>query len=279
MNASTVAVRAGFQRGWIEFRQIMTNAGDLVGWLWPWVIAIVVMYVLRDKTVPGTSFSLGSQAIPGLLAWNILHTGLMGMSVGLTMERDDGTLLRMKATPNGMIGYLIGKVVSQATLTVAVMFIILVPAAFLFDGLRLGSVSSWLTLAWVLMLGLVAMLPFGAILGSLFRNAGSLSIITLLIMGLVAISGVFYPINGFPEWLQWLGQAFPLYWLALGMRSALLPEAMSTVEIGQSWRHLETIGVLGVWAVVGFVLAPIVLRRMARRESGSSVAPARQKTP
>jgi ABC-2 type transport system permease protein len=44
------------------------------------------------------------------------------------------------------------------------------------------------------------------------------------------------------------------------------------VEIGGSWRHLETFGVLGLWAVVGLALAPVVLRRMARRESGSAVA-------
>ena len=36
-------------------------------------------------------------------------------------------------------------------------------------------------------------------------------------------------------------------------------------------------GVLGVWAVVGLVLAPIVLRRMARRQTGSAIAAARDK--
>jgi ABC-2 type transport system permease protein len=49
------------------------------------------------------------------------------------------------------------------------------------------------------------------------------------------------------------------------------------VEIGHSWRHLETLGVLGAWATVGLILAPIVLRRMARRESGSRVADRREK--
>jgi ABC-2 type transport system permease protein len=32
-----------------------------------------------------------------------------------------------------------------------------------------------------------------------------------------------------------------------------------------------------VWAVAGLVLAPMVLRRMARRESGSSVQARREK--
>jgi ABC-2 type transport system permease protein len=44
--------------------------------------------------------------------------------------------------------------------------------------------------------------------------------------------------------LQWAGQVFPVYWLGLGMRSALLPNAMAAVEVGHSWRHLATFGVL-----------------------------------
>jgi ABC-2 type transport system permease protein len=49
------------------------------------------------------------------------------------------------------------------------------------------------------------------------------------------------------------------------------------VEIGGSWRHLETLVVLGGWVVIGFALAPVVLRRMARRESGSAVAARRER--
>ena len=52
---------------------------------------------------------------------------------------------------------------------------------------------------------------------------------------------------------------------------------MAAVEVGHSWRHLATFGVLSAWAVAGFVLAPAVLRRMARRESGSTVAARREK--
>jgi ABC-2 type transport system permease protein len=80
-----------------------------------------------------------------------------------------------------------------------------------------------------------------------------------------------------PEWVQGLAQVFPVYWLGLGMRSAMLPDSMSAVELGESWRHLETLGVLTAWAVVGVLVAPMVLRRMARRESGSSVAARREK--
>ena len=45
----------------------------------------------------------------------------------------------------------------------------------------------------------------------------------------------------------------------------MLPAEMVAVEIGQSRRTLEMFAVLGLWAVIGVVLAAILLRRMARR--------------
>jgi ABC-2 type transport system ATP-binding protein len=48
-----------------------------------------------------------------------------------------------------------------------------------------------------------------------------------------------------------LGEAEKMYWLGLGMRSVLLPASAASVEIGDSWRHLQTVGVLGIWAVLG----------------------------
>jgi ABC-2 type transport system permease protein len=41
--------------------------------------------------------------------------------------------------------------------------------------------------------------------------------------------------------------------------------------------HLATFGVVGAWAVAGLLVAPALLRRVARRESGSSVAARREK--
>jgi ABC-2 type transport system permease protein len=268
------AVRVGLQRGWIEFRQTLTTAQDLWGYLFPSVIFLVVMFFQRGSSVAG--FSLGAMTLPGVLGMSVGFAGLLTVAQQLTVEREDGTLLRAKATPDGMLGYLIGKITLVGGMSVISLLIILVPGLVMFDGLSTG-VDAWLTLAWVLVLGLVATMPIGAIIGSLFSSPRSMGLIMLPMMGLIAISGIFYPITGYPEWLQWIAQVFPMYWLGLGMRSALLPDGLAMAEIGQSWRHLETVGVLGVWAVIGLVAAPVVLRRMARRESGSSVAARREK--
>ncbi|NES16607.1 MULTISPECIES: ABC transporter permease [Micromonospora] len=277
MNPTMAAVRAGLRRGVIELRNTFSNGQDLWNYFFPTAALLVTMFFMRGSTVPGTSFSLGARTLPSALGMGLAFGGMLVLASQLVMEREDGTLLRAKATPNGMLGYLIGKITLMSTVALVSMLLQLVPALFFLDGLQITSASAWFTLLWVAVLGLVATLPMGAVLGSLIENPRNLGLIMLPNMGLIALSGIFYPINGYPGWLQAVAQVFPIYWLGLGMRSALLPDSMAAVELGGSWRHLETLGVLAAWAVLGLLLAPVVLRRMARRESGSRVAARRER--
>ncbi len=277
MNPALAATRAGLSRGWIELKQTLTTPGDLIAFLIMTGGFLAAMIWTRHTPVPGTHFSLSTTMLVSVLGLDIGVYGVVAMGDLLVVEREDGTLLRAKAIPNGMLGYLVGKVVNISGQIAFAVAITLLTGAFLFTGLAIGSPGSWLTLAWVLVLGLLATLPLGAVLGSLFPSERSTALIVLLLAGLAAISGIFYPITHLPAFLQWTGQVFPMYWLGLGMRSALLPNAMAAAEVGHSWRHLATFGVLSAWAIAGIVLAPAMLRRMARRESGSKVAARREK--
>jgi ABC-2 type transport system permease protein len=277
--AIRAAVRAGLNAGWIELSHCFTMIEDAFEILPIPLISVAILLLVDAKHVhvPGTHFLIGSTLLAGMLIINVSLNGMAGMALTLTAAREDGTLLRAKATPNGMLGLLIGKIVvisGTIMLTVAGLLIVgLAP----FGGLALGSATSWLTLAWVLALGLLAMLSVGAVLGSLFRSVRSATVMITGIFLLVGASGIFTPIAQLPAWLQWVGQALPLYWLGLGVRSALLPGNLAAVEIGHSWRHLATAGVLSAWAIAGLVLAPILLRRVLRREAGSSVAARRER--
>lgn len=273
MSPRTMAIRTGWRRGVIELRQSFTNPGELVShFLWP-VLLLIALYFLRDRSFGATGFGLGALALPSMLGMNAAM-GMISMSQQLTADREDGTLLRAKATPNGMLGYLVSKVVSVAGGLIVDLAILLIPGLLIIGGLEVDR--PW-TLLWVLLLGLLATLPIGAVLGSVFTSARSQGLIQLPVLALIGVSGIFYPVTALPGWLEFVAQLTPIYWLGLGMRSALLPGDAVAVEVGESWRHLETVGVLGVWAVAGLLVAPVVLRRMARRESGSSVAGRREK--
>jgi ABC-2 type transport system permease protein len=271
------AVRTGVARGWIELKQTLSSPGDLVSMVVVTGGLLAAILATRHTHVPGTHFSLGTTMLVSMLGMGIGVNGVATMGQLLTVEREDGTLLRAKAIPHGMLGYLIGKVVNISGHVSFSVLTTLIIGGLLLKGLAIGNPGNWLMVIALLVLGLLATLPLGAVFGSLLPNAGRAGLMVVLVIGLSAISGIFYPITHLPVFLQWIGQLFPMYWLGLGMRAALLPNAMAAVEIGHSWRHLATFGVLSAWAVAGLVLAPVLLRRMARRESGSSVAARREK--
>lgn len=269
-------VRIGVTRGLIELRQVFTNAPDLIGQFLTPAISLGVLFLLRDKMYGDSGLSVAELAVPGLLGAIIAFNGMYALLNVLVLDREDGTLLRAKAIPKGMTGYFTGKIVSSTGSVIAQVVIVLGVGMVIIGGSSLSGLGAVATFAWVVLLGLLAVLPFGAILGS-FLDTRTAFLLTMPLMGLIAISGIFYPITALPGWLQAVGQLFPMYWLGLGMRSALLPADAAAIEIDQSWRHLETAAVLGVWAVAGLLLAPIILRRMAGRESGAAMAARRDK--
>lgn len=271
-----LAVRLGVSRGLIEYRNYLTSPDNLV-----WTVVfngafVLVLLFQRNSEIEGTSLAL--LTLPSLIGMLVAQGGYMGIASLLAYHREDGTLLRAKAVPHGMIGYFVAGLTQTALTVVSGLMVLLAVGLLLLDGLGSVGPTGWLLLLWLSILGMAATMPWGAIVGSLVKSAASGFGLTFLpIATLVAISGVFYPITALPGWVQAVAQCFPIYWMGLGMRAALLPGSAVAAEIGDSWRYLETTAVLGAWAVIGLLLTPAILRRMARKESGSAMEARRER--
>jgi ABC-2 type transport system permease protein len=267
-------LRSGLAGGLIELRQAFSGAALASQLLWP-AATLAALFFFRHRELAGSSFTIGALMLPGTLGMFVAF-GMMLMVQYLSADRADGTLLRARATPGGIAGYLAGKLITSSLSVLIYLAMIGVPGAFITGGLHLADVS-WARLAWVLILGMAGTQLLGAALGALVPSPQSAGYVSLPLLGLTAASGIFYPITAMPGWLQQTAQVFPVYWLGLGMRSALLPPGAASVEIARSWRTPQTAAVLGAWVIVGLIVAPLVLRRMARRESGSRVAQRRER--
>ncbi|WP_322633002.1 ABC transporter permease [Glycomyces albidus] len=276
MNTTAHEYRTGWKRALIETRNTLTSPSDLAGLVVPMLVAVAVLYFMRGVEVEGAPVSLGAMNMPGLIGMNVVFGGIITLVSMLVMDRVNGTLLRAKSMPGGMTGYLVGQIGSAAMFLSLTSIILLAVGLPLFDGLEFATPDRWLLFLAVLAIGLAAVMPLGAVLGALINNPKNMSLVMFPVMASVAVSGIFYKITALPEWLQWIGQALPMYWMGLGMRQALLPDSMAAVEIGGEWRTLTMFAVLALWAVASMALAPRLLRRMSRRESGSAVASRRQ---
>jgi len=272
-----LAARLGVRRGCIEMMQSLSTRADQI-----WIITLNAGFVLvlvfqRDSDLSGTGLSLALATLPGLIGMNVAMGGWMGTAQTLAVEREDGTLLRAKSTPNGMVGYLVARVTLAILSTLLGLVIFIVAGLFLLPGVGDVPLTGWLMLLAIFLLGMLATMPWGAIVGALVKSSGAgfgLSFLPMVV--LIVISGIFYPITAMPDWLHPVALVFPVYWLGAGMRDALLPDAAGAAELGGQFHTWETFGVLGLWAVVGLAIAPRVLRAMARRESGSAVESRKQ---
>lgn len=277
MNPVLHAIRTGLRRGWVDLLLSLRTPSDI----WFYVSTngglLAYLYFNRDRPIGDTGLTLPAVVLPSMIGAFIAFGGLVGPLYSISTEREDGTLLRLKAIPHGMAGYVSGQVVFQTLSALPALLLLIVPGMILFDGVLQAGLGSWLLAVLLIALGLLATLPLGMMFGSLVKNQRVVFLLgTVPAMALTGISGIFFPLTALPGWLQGIAQVFPVYWLGLGMRSVFLPDGAVAVEIGQSWRTFETLGVLGLWAAVGLALAPIVLRRMARRESGSLLEARRQ---
>ncbi|MDZ5623266.1 ABC transporter permease [Nocardioides sp. HM23] len=275
MSPTVHAVRIGVRRGLREFWQSVRSTQDQGFYLFTGILTVGYLFLRRNTEVEGTDLLLPSVALPSLLGLLVAFGVVIGPAYALAMEKEDGTLLRHKAVPHGLEGYFAGQLTFQSLSLVPQMLVILVPSFLLFDDL-MAAPSGWLTVAWVLGLGMMATMPIGMAIGALVPSSQKVGTWGMLpVMVLAGTSGIFYPVQRLWDWVEVVVQVFPLYWIGLGMRSAFLPDSAAAVEADGSWRTLETVAVLGLWAVVGALVTPVLLRRMARRQTGSQVEAAR----
>lgn len=271
------AVRVGARRGLTEFRLSLRSPEDLTFYAFWGIGAILLLWFNRDSEIDGVPLSFPALALPGLLAAMVVFGGVVGPAFALVTEKEDGTLLRAKAAPHGIVGYVTGQVVFQALGVLPMLVIVLVPSAFLFDGIMFRGATGWVAAVGFLLLGLLAAIPLGLAIGAVARKPSHVTTWGLLpVFGLITISGVFVPLQALWGWLQGVAQVFPMYWLGAGMRWAFLPQEAVAFELGGTWRPVEALVVVGAWALLGLLLAPVLLRRMSRRESGSVVQARRE---
>ncbi|MGM1029737.1 MAG: ABC transporter permease [Actinomycetota bacterium] len=203
--------------------------------------------------------------LPAMLAAGVFLSGVQNLGIEIATERADGTLQRLAATPLPVISYFLGKM-GQLLLTSLVQAALLLMVATTVFGLELPSdPGRWLTLAWVFFAALVCFAVLGVAVAQIPRTAASASAVVIPIaLVLQFISGIYLPFIIMPEWLQTIANVFPLAWVGHGMRAALLPDIASQLEVGAVWGLQSVAIALGIWAVIGTVVASMTFRWIKR---------------
>jgi ABC-2 type transport system permease protein len=203
-----------------------------------------------------------------MIASGIVLSSFQSLAIGIAIERDDGTLKRLRGMPMPPAAYFLGKIGLVLATSVVQLGVLLVVAA-LFFGLDLpASADLWLRFGWLFVLGAAAGTVLGIAYSSVPRSSRSAAaVVSPVVIVLQFVSGIFFVYNGLPGWMQGVAQVFPLKWLAQGMRSVFLPASFAGQEPGGSWQLPQAALVLAAWTVIGLLLCTRTFRWM-RRDAG-----------
>ena len=251
----------GLRRGGVELVQLVRDRTALV-----FTFAFPAMLLLLFGTIFGDSYrqtgvSASLVYSASMIAYGILTTGFVTMGAGLAMDREDGTLKRLRGTPITASAYLLGKVFLVLVLSTAEAVMLVLVGVLVFD-MPLPDAAHWLTFAWVFVLSVVACSLCGVAVSALVRHARTAgAILNVPVVALQFISGVFIqPVTQLPSWLITVSAFFPVKWMAQGFRYVFLPDSMRTFEAAGQWELGRVALVLGAWCVIGLALCLATFR-------------------
>jgi ABC-2 type transport system permease protein len=259
-------LRLGLSRVGYEVRMYFRQ-GDAVffTFLFPLVFLTIFSVAFSNgnfgKDASGHVVTAADYYLPAMLAAGLLLSGLQNLSVDIAGEKSDGTLKRLGGSPLPVFSYFIGKL-GRVLITGIAQAALLILVAWLLFGVTLPTAaSSWLTFAWVFLLGVTTCAVLGIALSALPRSGKSATAVIIPItLILQFISGVYLQFNVLPAWLQNFASIFPLKWLAQGMRSVFLPDSFKTLENGHEWNLTGVLIATVIWLVVGLVLCRVTFR-------------------
>ncbi|MEI7548981.1 MAG: ABC transporter permease [Actinomycetes bacterium] len=247
--------KIGVSRGNLEIRQFLRQRESVVfTLLFPVLLLLIFGSVFKNTISPGVTFS--QYFVAGMIASGLINTGFQQLAIMIPLERDDGTLKRLRGTPMPPASYFIGKILAVlASMFVQILLLLLVGT--LIFGVHLPTdMGHWITFTWVTLLGITGSTLLGIAFSSVPRSGrGASAMVTPIVLVLQFTSGVFFIFKDLPSWMQNVASIFPLKWLTQGMRSVFLPNDFASQEVAKSWQHGQVALMLSLWIVIGLLLA------------------------
>ncbi|GAB3858583.1 ABC transporter permease [Dactylosporangium cerinum] len=252
----------GRSRGYVEVLQLIRQKDAIIfTFAFPALLTILLGLIFNTPVTPGSSTTHSQVFAAGMIAYGILSTAFISIGVGIAVDREDGTLKRLRGTPITAGSYFIGKIVLVFFAALFEVLLLLLVGVLLFDLPLPSSGERWFTLGWLLVLSVIACTLLGIAASSLARTSRSApAVLNLPVLVLQFTSGIFVHIATLPSAMINVSALFPVKWMGQGFRSVFLPDALAAQEVAGSWEPGRTALVLGAWCVIGLVLSLVTFR-------------------
>ena len=175
---------------------------------------------LRIQTLYNPEGITRYNIVPGLMGVVLTMTMIMITGLGITRERERGTMENLLSMPAHPAEVLIGKIIPYILLGYIQVGLILSAAYGLFHVPMIGSLPLLLAATFVF---IVANLAMGITFSTLAKNQlQAVQMAYFFFLPSIMLSGFMFPFRGMPRWAQYLGEVLPLTHFLRIVRGILL---------------------------------------------------------
>lgn len=178
---------------------------------------------LQRGETDGEAIRYVDWVVPGILGMNMMYSALWGVGYVVVRYRQSGYLRRLKATPLTKFEFLSAQVLSRLLVTLTASVIVFIGTNLMLDYKMVGSIALLLLIA---LIGGLAMITLGLAIACRTESKefadGLLNAITF---PMLLLSGVWFSLDGSPEWVQMIAQVLPLTHVLEAARAVMLDNA------------------------------------------------------
>ncbi len=209
---------------------------------------------MMGSLAPGVDFT--QFMFPGIIGMTVLMNSLMG-AISVVWDREFGFLKEVLVAPISRVSVTVGKTLGSATVALFQGMLLL-----LLSPLIGASPSLWTILALVplILLLAVSMSSMGILLATRIKSMQAFQVVMQMLMfPMMFLSGVFFPLQGLPAWMNVLVKINPATYGIAPIRQVMLgtsPDSPFGINVlGHTMSLWDNIILLAVFGVVMILLA------------------------
>jgi ABC-2 type transport system permease protein len=219
-------------------------------------LAIVKPYSVQTEGAVAGEFSYFDFMAPGLMAMTVMMSVMTGLPAAISHEREVGTLDGMMVAPINRLAIILGKTLAQTARGLLQGILILMLAVVLFGVTIHGNI---LLIFALLLLGVFSFVGLGVVITSFAKDQETAMMVMMTLMfPMMFLSGVFFPIQQMPWYMQDISKVLPLTYLATALRKVMVSGAwvsMITTELAV---------LIGFGVVMTTIAVPVFKRAMTQ---------------
>jgi ABC-2 type transport system permease protein len=218
--------------------------------------SMVTPYVVESKGIVPGEPNYFQFVAPGIIAMVVMMALMTGLPHAISYEKDIGTLDGMLAAPINRLSIILGKVMAQTVRGMIQGFIILILAVVLFGVVIEGSI---LLVIFLILLTVFSFVGLGILITSFTDKEETATMVMMTLMfPMMFLSGVFFPLQQMPWYMQGIAKFLPLTYATTALRKVMVLGA----DITAVWSEVLILAGFGI--VLLAVAVPMFQRAMSK---------------